>query len=182
MYTAYICLNQKFIVSIFFIQQAELGKLSHEELLALCIQFFSTRISLLHDHIARQQGNSPPVAESQFATSWCKCGRCREMPTQKERKCCGKRHCITRDRSFMGICVDGLNLEVAIRSRSDIYVAAPRYDNASMRHTGYCQFVMWQHGPLGAGNRVVIPSCAVNAICRQYPSANGLYTGYKDSH
>ncbi len=153
--------------------------MTHGELLHLSTEFFKNRPSLLHDFMLRRQ-EPAPVVPHQPPPRWCKCTLCIEMPNAKERKCCWRRNCITRDRTFYEICVNGTNLEVAINSKSDIYVSAPRFDNASMRHMGYRQFVMWQHGPLGAGNRVVVPSCSVWAIRRKYPSANGQYTGYKD--
>ena len=102
------------------------------------------------------------------------------MPTDKERKCCGKRICITLDQPFYDVCLNGLSLEVAINYQADVFVERPNYNNRGMRHVAYRQFVMWQHGPLGAGNRVVIPSCSVWSIRRTYPSATGQYTGYKD--
>ena len=114
------------------------------------------------------------------APHWCKCKRCLEMPTDKERKCCGKRICITLDQPFYDVCLNGLSLEVAINSQADVFVERPNYNNRGMRHAAYRQFVMWQHGPMGAGNRVVIPSCSVWSIRRTYPSATGQYTGYKD--
>ena len=153
--------------------------MTHEELLKLSTEFFQNRPSLLHDYRLRTQ-EPAPVIPLQPPPRWCKCTLCIEMPSAKERKCCGRRNCVTKGRVFHEICVNGTNLEVAIRSRSDIYVSAPCYDKKSMRHMGYRQFVMWQHGPLGAGNRVVIPSCSVWAIRRKYPSASGQYTGYKD--
>ena len=34
-------------------------------------------------------GQSPPSPSSDFPDTWCTCGRCREMATDLERKCCG---------------------------------------------------------------------------------------------
>jgi len=42
----------------------------------------------------RQPGGYHPASGSS-APDWCVCGRCREMPTQMEKKCCQKRNCIS---------------------------------------------------------------------------------------
>ena len=151
----------------------------------MAAEAFQNRKSLLMDIINRTAiSNNQPSPEVPVplapVPSWCKCGRCREMPTQKERKCCNKRICLTLDQTFYEICVNGTTLEVAINSRSDIRVERPTFDNRTLRHIGYRQFVMWKQGPLGAGNRVVIPSCCVWRIRTQYPSPLNQYTGYCD--
>ena len=162
--------------------QATLTSLSHERLLEIATKVFEDRKSLLID-IINQERAGPSNMSTDIVRPippWCKCGRCYEMPTQKERRCCKRRNCITLDHTFYEICLNGTVLEVAINSHCDIRVEIPRQDSKQMRHTAYRQFVMWQHGPLGAGNRVVIPSCCVWSIRRKYPSPDNRYTGYKD--
>ena len=143
---------------------------------------FEDRRSLLWDILNNEyfpRQNEP--SHTHFPTpEWCKCKRCREMPTSKERKCCKRSNCLTMDQTFYEICLNGTTLEVAINSQCDIRVDTPRQDARTMRHMAYRQFVMWQHGPLGAGNRVVIPACCVWRIRGKYPSPDGHYTGYKD--
>ena len=84
------------------------------------------------------------------------------------------------DHTFYETCLYEQIHKVAIRSQAGRYVEYPAYTNRNMRHIGYRQFVMWQHGSLGAENRVVIPSYCVWSARQHYPSPNGRYTGYRD--
>ena len=51
-------------------------------------------------------GGTPPSPSSNTPDSWCTCGRCREMPTDLERKCCGliAPNCI----SILAVSLDGI--------------------------------------------------------------------------
>ncbi|XP_049514065.1 P2X purinoceptor 7-like [Dermacentor silvarum] len=49
------------------------------------------------------------------------------------------------------------------------------------RYTAYRQFVWWVYKRLGQGNRVVLPSCAVHRIRKEFPTPGGHYTGYLDA-
>ncbi len=129
---------------------------------------------------AEQVGISLQQASAASKPSFCKCRWCQEMPTDKERLCCGERRiCRSKINTFMMICIDSDNLGTAIRNLADTYVTTPTYDNRSLRHAAYRQYVMWQHGHLGSGNRVVIPSCCVWQIRKVYPSPDNQYTGFK---
>ncbi|KAL1431484.1 hypothetical protein MTO96_002255 [Rhipicephalus appendiculatus] len=48
------------------------------------------------------------------------------------------------------------------------------------RFTVYRQFVWWSYGKLDQRNRVVIPSCAVHRIRKEFPTRDDHYTGYLD--
>lgn len=111
---------------------------------------------------------------------WCNCGHCVTMPTQEENKCCAqvRRPCISRTNLFRQLVLDGNVLELAMRYREDVLVLNNARSNENFRHAAYRQYVLWQHGRLGRGNRRVVPSCCVLAIRARYPSPNGLYRGY----
>ena len=120
------------------------------------------------------QSNDPNLPQ------WCKCGKCREMQRDIENKCCNKAECITSRRKFSKFCLDPENLEMVIKNTTDI--RNDRRDNSThaFRKAGYRQFVLWQHGYLGKGNRKVVPSCAVLCIRSKYPSPTGIYMGFKE--
>lgn len=124
--------------------------------------------------------NDDPADES---PEWCMCGQCSLMPTQEENKCCTKvrRPCISRTNLFRQLVINGNVLELAMRYREDVLVLNNVRNNQNFRHAAYRQYVLWQHGRLGRGNRRVVPSCCVLAIRARYPSPNGIYTGYRPS-
>ena len=111
---------------------------------------------------------------------WCSCGLCRPMPTQVENKCCcnKKMACITTTPLFHQLVLDGNVLDLAMRYREDVLALDHPRNNENFRHAAYRQYVLWQHGRLGQGNRRVVPSCCVLAIRARYPSPNNMYTGF----
>ena len=81
------------------------------------------------------------------------------VPTQQENKCCARvpRQCITTTPLFPVLILDGNVLDIAMRYREDMLALNNTRNNENFRHAGYRQFVLWQHGRLGRGNRRVVP-------------------------
>ena len=130
------------------------------------------------DGLPADPPNPPP---NENVPEWCKCGHCVVMPTQEENKCCtqSRRACVTTTTLFPQVVLDANILDIAMRYREDVLVLDNARNNENFRHAAYRQFVLWQHGHLGRGNRRVVSSCCVTAIRARYPSPNGIYTGYR---
>ena len=84
-----------FINYIFF--QAEVDSMSVNELRHLCLSMVERHPAVVFDILRPQQqqpgGYHPPPGAN--VPDWCTCQKCREIPTQIEKQCCGKEHCIS---------------------------------------------------------------------------------------
>ena len=103
-------------------------------------------------------GNGAPDPEPGNTPEWCNCGRCMAMPTQEENKCCARtrRPCVSRQALFYQIVPDANIFDIAMRYRENVLVLNNNRNNENFRHAAYRQFVLWQHGRLGRGNRRVV--------------------------
>lgn len=82
-------------------------------------------------------------------------------------------------KDFDLVVLDELILHVARTYRQDVLAVPNDNDwNRGNRHTAYRQYILWQHGRLGAGNRRVIPSCCVWRIRDTFPDPFGQYSGF----
>ncbi len=127
-----------------------------------------------------EDNSTEEPADSLNQLPWCKCGACREMPTEKERKCCDRKTCVTSYKLFSKIFLDRDVLLIAIKSRNDFRSEEIVFTTNSYRHAAYRQYIMWKYGKLGKHYRRVIPSCVVWRIRLMFPSVDGTYTGYKE--
>lgn len=122
------------------------------------------------------------LADTGSATrAWCCCGRCAEFDDPRMNLCCGHPSCITNRPEFRNLCLRHDVLEVAnilnwsVRSHLE-----PSFRASTFRNQAYRNFVLWQHGRLGAGRRVVVPACVCRAIRIRFPEDNPLnYKGYE---
>uniref|UniRef100_A0A8C5DI53 P2X purinoreceptor 7 intracellular domain-containing protein n=1 Tax=Gouania willdenowi TaxID=441366 RepID=A0A8C5DI53_GOUWI len=126
------------------------------------VRCLSREPSMMFDLLHITSANAPaPGTQVSNQLSWCVCNNCRDMPTD--------------------ILQEG-HLRLASRIWNDVRGLddLPNRGESSkqLRHAAYRQYVMWQYGALGRGNRVVIPSCVVWRIRDCFPDLLGHYTGY----
>uniref|UniRef100_A0A8C6U9R1 P2X purinoreceptor 7 intracellular domain-containing protein n=1 Tax=Neogobius melanostomus TaxID=47308 RepID=A0A8C6U9R1_9GOBI len=130
--------------------------------------------------------SAPPGrnAPTENQPPWCRCAHCREMPTDIEKKCClhPPEHCISTVPHVETYIIQKGVLRLARQLWNELraMVDGPDHgeDNRQFRHAAYRQYVAWRHGSLGAGRRVVIPSCVVWKIRDTFPDPNEHYTGF----
>ena len=82
---------------LFYLMKVEVNRMDVEELRrALCraIELDPGMMLEVMKPAEQQPGGYHPTPGSSVP-DWCVCTKCREMPTQVERKCCGKSRCVS---------------------------------------------------------------------------------------
>ncbi|XP_033729329.1 LOW QUALITY PROTEIN: P2X purinoceptor 7-like [Pecten maximus] len=166
-----------------------IDEMSHEETKYILHQTAQQFPSLIFDLVKDSSGNSGGYHPRPDGNSpnWCLCGNCREMPTQPEKLCCKKDlpNCITLLPDFKVLILDEAVLALACLYRQDMFALPNEEDwkkanrHAPTDNIAYRQYILWQVGRLGTGDRRVIPSCAVWKIRDGFPDEFGQYTGFK---
>ncbi|XP_069123457.1 P2X purinoceptor 7-like [Argopecten irradians] len=120
------------------------------------------------------------------STEWCSCSFCTPMPTSEERKCCHDMDilqeklegikCITQHEGFAANCLNIHVLETSFYEYAEENDVSQENIHRTYRHVAYRRFIRWTWKVLGKRNRKVIPSCAVSAIRRTFPSEQ--FTGF----
>ena len=120
-----------------------------------------------------------PQPPRQQPPSSCICRKCHPMPTADENKCCRQSSCVTLQPCLQNLVLDREALSLAIVGQIDTLVDRMDFNSEGYCFVAYRQYILWQNGYLVRGNRRVVPSCATCSIRDKYPSADGIYTGFK---
>ena len=131
------------------------------------------------DVINMERSTTPNKTKGEPSPDWCKCKMCKPMIQEIENRCCGRVCCGTSTRRFKKLCLDPEILQLCVRNRADIRNDRENNGTAAFRKAAYRQYVLERYGYLGKGNCRVAPSCVVLCIKRQYPSATGVYMGFR---
>ena len=134
---------------------------------------------------------------------WCRCGKCKRMPTELELKCWyDEKLSLTniQDPNFKPgrDCILSANVitnqVLSIPTLQLLWFSSMRYKgatgdallfstmkNENFRFHAYRSYINYMHGYLGRKNRKVIPACVVAYIRDMWPDRHGTYTGYKEA-
>ena len=112
-------------------------------------------------------GQQPPA---NGVPSWCICRKCCPMPTADENKCCRQSSCVTLQPCFQSLVLDRDALLWQLLARMDMLVDRMDFNNEGYRFAAYRQYILWQNGYLGRGNRTVPmgyiqASNTINNVC-----------------
>ena len=101
------------------------------------------------------------------------------MENPVERACCKSRPCISATDAFHDTCLNRNVLIVAILDSIDFYNDDNKMSPSNYRKAAYRQYILYCHGYLGRGNRLVVPSCALWKIRDIYSAPDHNYLGFK---
>ena len=139
---------------------------------------------LMFDILTLEVPQRPDVPDGGLL-HWCTCSNCREMTTDQERLCCRQapENCVSSMAHMQFYVLNPGVLRLARAAWNDVFAVddeqEPGVEQKQYRHAAYRQFVLWQHGRLGEGNRVIIPSCCVWKIRTAFPDPLGQYVGFR---
>ena len=123
--------------------------------------------------------SSTQVIDQEPVPEWWKCSCCCTMPQDMENKCCGRRNCVLQTRRFQKLCLDAECLLLCAKNTADIRNDRQDSSSRTFRKAAYRNYILDTHGYLGKRKRKVVPSCCVLCIRRHYPSATGIYMGFR---
>lgn len=110
--------------------------------------------------LMRQIEDSGRNENSNSNVQWCSCGVCRSFDDPRMNICCRQPPCTTPKPEFRNLCLRHDALEFAnILNWSPRTNQDPSYQLSTFRNQAYRNFVLWQHGRLGAGRRIPVPAC-----------------------
>lgn len=128
-------------------------------------------------------GEPSGSSNSRVHVPWCLCGNCRIYDDPRMNICCRQRPCITSKPEFRNLCLRHDVLEVAnILNWSYQFNQEPSFCMSKFRNQAYRNFILWQHGRLGAGRRTPVPACVCHTVRMRFPQPDGQYTGYHSAH
>ncbi|XP_065130928.1 P2X purinoceptor 7-like [Paramisgurnus dabryanus] len=139
--------------------------------------------------------NRPPPQTrlQQDVSEWCTCGNCARMSTERENTCCKETpkvlrrmnqvlsppNCMIDHPGLQPVCLDVYSLQNAYNIYRADYGRLRLSTQRCYRYLAYRSFVSWCWGFLGRRVRVVIPSCVVLRIRREFPETTGSYVGFR---
>ena len=126
--------------SIYVIDKETFAKLPEIELEKTKTRAFA----YVKDLIFAIRNIEEPIAHT-TSEPWCKCGSCIPMQNEEERKCCGRRICVTSYYMFKKICLDRDVLRMQILARSDMRAEPIEFNTNLYRKAAYQQYALWKY-------------------------------------
>lgn len=126
-----------------------------------------------------------------------RCNNCIVMDDDMQSKCCqeddmvsstrGDDDCVAMKASFERAVLNEEMIlmyrhDILLHSKNDLEKKRAKDDsNINKRFLAYKTYIKWINAghKIGYKNRVVIPSCVVNAIRQTWPEENDMYIGFK---